>query len=38
MTIKQLKKKLDQIPKDGTINKGRRRKIIAQINKQTTGR
>lgn len=32
MTIKQLKAKLDKIPKTGAINKARRAAIIAQIN------
>ena len=32
MTIKQLKKKLEQIPPTGAINKARRREIIAMIN------
>ena len=33
MTIKQLKKKLEQIPPVGAINKARRREIIALINR-----
>lgn len=33
MTIKQLKKKLEQIPATSVINKARRREIIALINK-----
>ena len=33
MTIKQLKKKLEQIPPIGAINKARRREIIALINR-----
>lgn len=33
MTINQLKKKLEQIPPAGAINKARRREIIALINK-----
>lgn len=33
MTIKQLKKKLEQIPPYGVINKARRREIIALINR-----
>lgn len=37
MTIKQLKKKLEQIPKTGAINKARRREIIALINKLSAG-
>ena len=34
MTVKQLKKKLEQIPPKGAVNKARRRDIVAQINKQ----
>lgn len=37
MTIRQLKKKLDQIPPTGPINLARRREIIILINKMTTG-
>ena len=37
MTIKQLLKKLDQIPAVGAINKARRREIIALINRMQTG-
>lgn len=33
MTIKQLKKKLEQIPPIGAINKARRREIVALINR-----
>lgn len=33
MTIKQLLKKLESIPKTGAINKARRREIIALINR-----
>lgn len=33
MTIKQLQKKLEQIPPVGAINKARRREIIALINR-----
>lgn len=33
MTIKELQKKLDEIPKIGVINKARRLAIIVQINK-----
>ena len=35
MTINQLKKKLEQIPPKGAINKARRREIIALINQAT---
>lgn len=37
MTVKQLTKKLEQIPPKGAINKARRREIIALINKQNGG-
>ena len=37
MTIKQLKKKLEQIPPVGAINKARRREIIAMINRLAGG-
>ena len=37
MTIKQLLKKLDQIPAVGAINKARRRAIIAMINRMQVG-
>ena len=33
MTVKQLKKKLEQIPPTGAINKARRQLIVALINK-----
>ena len=36
MTIKQLKKKLEQIPAEGAINKARRRIIIELINRGGT--
>ena len=36
MTIKQLKKKLDQIPPTGAINRARRRIIMELISKATT--
>ena len=34
MTIKQLKKKRDQIPTTGAVNRARRLIIIQQINQQ----
>ena len=37
MTINQLKKKLEQIPPVGAINKARRREIIAMINRLAGG-
>ena len=37
MTVKQLKKKLEQIPPIGAINKARRAAIIAIINKLAAG-
>ena len=37
MTIEQLKRKLESIPKSGSINKARRVAIIAQINALTGG-
>lgn len=37
MTIEQLKRKLESIPKTGAINKARRAAIIAQINALTGG-
>ena len=36
MTVKQLRKLLNQIPPDGAINKARRREIIDLINKGAT--
>lgn len=35
MTIKQLKKRLEQIPPVGAINKARRAAIISLINQKT---
>lgn len=35
MTIKELKKKLEQIPPTGAINKARRAAIIAMINRMS---
>lgn len=37
MTIEQLKRKLESIPKTGVINKARRAAIITQINALTNG-
>lgn len=37
MTIKQLKKKLKEIPASGAINRARRREIIALIDKLQGG-
>ena len=37
MTIKQMKKKLDQIPPTGAINKARRAAIVAMINRTAGG-
>ena len=33
MTVKQLAKKMNQIPPEGAINKARRREIVDLINK-----
>lgn len=38
MTIKQLKKKLEEIPPVGAINKARRREIIAMILSMSGGK
>lgn len=38
MTVRQLKKLLEEIPKTGAINRARRREIIALINKAGGGK
>lgn len=37
VTLEELKRKLEQLPKTGTMNKAKRAQIVAEINRRTAG-